>query len=67
MQLANELLMNGFELLQDLLDVFCNASEDNSGALELTHMPKMGPHTKHANICCHHFKVYEQQGKINQY
>ena len=30
--------------------------EDNSGALELAHSPKMRPRTKHINIKYHHFR-----------
>ena len=55
MQLANELHKNGFKVLQDSPHIFCDAFEDNSGELELTHMPKMRPQTKHINICYHHF------------
>jgi hypothetical protein len=29
--------------------------EDNSGALELAHLPKLRPRTKHINMCYHHF------------
>ena len=32
------------------------AFEDNSGALELSLVPKMRPHTKHINNVCHHFR-----------
>jgi hypothetical protein len=35
--------------------VYCKIFEDNSGALELTMLPKLHPCTKHINVCYHHF------------
>ncbi len=35
--------------------VYCKEFEDNSGALEVTRLPKLRPRTKHINICYHHF------------
>ena len=47
--------------------MFCNTVEDNTSVLELAHMPKMQPHTKHININCHHFWEYVLQGEIKIY
>ena len=37
-------------------EVLCRAFEDNTGALELSKVPKMRPRTKHINIKYHHFR-----------
>ena len=44
--------------------VHCNAFEDNTGALELSKVPKMRPRTKHINIKYHHFREHVQKGTI---
>ena len=44
--------------------VYCNAFEDNTGALELSKVPKMRPRTKHINIKYHHFRAHIQKGTI---
>ena len=41
-----------------------NAFEDNTGALELSKVPKMRPRTKHINIKYHHFRAHIQKGTI---
>jgi hypothetical protein len=46
--------------------VFCKAFKDNSGALELAHLPKMRPQTKHINIKYHHFREHVRLGLIEQ-
>ena len=38
--------------------------EDNAGALELAHLPKLRPCTKHIAVCYHHFHEHVQSGKI---
>jgi hypothetical protein len=38
--------------------VQCTLFEDNSGAVELTNVPKMRPRTKHINAKYHHFRQY---------
>ena len=38
--------------------VYCQAFEDNSGALELARSPKLRPRTKHINNTYHHFREY---------
>ena len=66
-------LMN---LLQELKDrefhddiikpnVHCKAFEDNTGALELSKVPKMRPRTKHINNVYHHFRSYVRDKLIS--
>ena len=38
--------------------IFCEAFEDNSGALELANTPKIRPRTKHINTKYHHFREH---------
>ena len=45
--------------------VHCKVFEDNSGALEMSRLPKMRPHTKHINIRMHHFREHVREGKIS--
>ena len=40
--------------------IHCKIFEDNSGALEMAHSPKIRPHTKHINNAYHHFCEYTQ-------
>ena len=40
--------------------IHCKVFEDNSGALEVAHTPKLCPHTKHINNAYHHFHEYTQ-------
>ena len=35
--------------------VYYKVFDDISGALELASLPKLCPHTKHINVCYHHF------------
>ncbi len=42
--------------------VYWKVFEDNSGALELTRLPKLCPRTKHINVCYHHFSGKCAQG-----
>ena len=44
--------------------IHCRVLKNNSGALELTRVPKMRPRTKHINIIYHHFRTFVQDGKI---
>jgi Reverse transcriptase (RNA-dependent DNA polymerase) len=38
--------------------VFCRAFEDNTGAVELSNVPKLRPRTKHISTKYHHFRKY---------
>ena len=55
----------GFPVLTDSPDVQCTAFEDNSGALEMAHLPKMRPRTKHLNIALHHFREMVRLGELH--
>ena len=42
------------------LKIHCKVFEDNSGASEMAHTPKICPCTKHINNAYHHFREYTQ-------
>ena len=46
MELMDELKDCGYDLISTDPIVYCKAFEDNYGALEITRLPKMHPHTK---------------------
>ena len=50
--------------LQSIPEVFCTVFKDNSGAVELSKVPKMRPRTKHINVKYHHFRQYVFDGTI---
>ncbi len=64
MQLLEEMKSHGFEVICTSPHVFCKTFEDNSGALELAHLPKLRPNTKHINVCYHHFCEHVRKGLI---
>jgi hypothetical protein len=45
--------------------VYCKVFEDNSGAVELTKVPRMRPRTKHINVKYHHFRQYVYDKSIS--
>ena len=55
MELMDELKDHGYELISTEPIVYCKEFEDNSGALEITRLPKMRPCTKAINVIYHHF------------
>jgi hypothetical protein len=55
MNLIKELKEKGFHDESIQPKVHCKAFEDNTGALELSKVPKMRPQTKHINNVYHHF------------
>jgi hypothetical protein len=42
----------------------CKVFKDNAGTLELARLPKLRPHTKHINVCYHHFCQHVCKGLI---
>ena len=65
MQMVDEAKERGVPIRSDAQTaVHCNAFEDNTGALELSKVPKMRPRTKHINIKYHHFRSHVQKGTI---
>ena len=62
--ILNEARKNGLQV-QDLPPkVHCTVFEDNSCALELAHLPKMRPCTKHINQSFHHFREHVERQEI---
>ncbi len=55
MVLIQEIRGKRFPVIYTKHYVYCKVFKDNSGALELARLPKLRPHTKHINICYHHF------------
>jgi len=62
--LTQEMKELGFpiEIIQPT--VRCTVFEDNSGAIELSKVPKMRPRKKHINVKYHHFQQQVQNGVI---
>jgi Reverse transcriptase (RNA-dependent DNA polymerase)/GAG-pre-integrase domain len=46
-------------------EVHCKVFEDNSGALEMSRLPKMRPRTKHICVRMHHFREHVRKGLIS--
>jgi hypothetical protein len=64
MELIKELEGVGFAFKNEKPKVYCEAFEDNEGALEMARSPKMRPRTKHINIKYHHFRDAVSKGDI---
>ena len=67
MSLLGEMREHNFKIISLQPRLYCKAFEDNSGALELTRLPKLRPRTKHINICYHHFREHVRKGLIKIY
>jgi len=65
MQLLQELKDQGFHQTNVTPVVHCKAFEDNTGALELSLVPKMRPRTKHINNVYHHFRQFVRDKLIS--
>ncbi len=64
MGLLQEMRKQDFKVLCAKPYVYCKVFEDNSGALKLARLPKLGLGTKHINVCYHHFCKHVQKGLI---
>ncbi len=64
MELIKEMKEHNIPVICTKPYVYCKVFEDNSGALELARLPKLCPHTKHINICYHHFREHVHKGLI---
>ncbi len=64
MFLVQEIYKKDFQVICTKPYIYCKVFEDNSGALELARLPKFHPHTKHINICYHHFCKHVRNGLI---
>ena len=67
MELMDELRDRGYDLISTKPIVYCKAFEDNSGALEIAHLPNMHPCTKEINVIYHQFREYARLGMIKIY
>ena len=63
-QLLDELKLKGFETFSSEPIIHCKCFEDNSGALEISRLPKIRPRTKHINVVYHHFRSFVKAGKV---
>ncbi len=64
MGLLQEMREREFQVICTEPYVYCKVFEDNSRALELARLPKLHPHTKHINVCYHHFREHVRKGLI---
>ena len=64
MGLIKEMKTFGFEVFSDKPIVHIKAFEDNSGAIEITQLPKIYLRTKHISIVFYHFREYLCMGWI---
>jgi hypothetical protein len=64
MFLIQETKDKGFQVICTKPYVYCKVFKDNSGALKLAWLPKLCPHTKHINVCYHHFCEHMRNGLI---
>ncbi len=67
MKLVKAMKSCKFDVISILPYVICKAFEDNSGALEPAHLPKICSRTKHIAVCYHHFREHVLAGKIKAY
>jgi hypothetical protein len=65
MQVVDKAKEVGWEMFAGAPTVHCKVFEDNSGALEMSRLPKMRPRTKHLCVRLHHFREHVRTGKIS--
>ncbi|KAL7474813.1 hypothetical protein ACHAW6_000767 [Cyclotella cf. meneghiniana] len=58
MELIKEMREHKFDIVNMQPCVYCKVFEDNSRGLELARLPRLRPHTKNINVCCHHFREH---------
>ena len=66
-EIMDELKDRGYDLISTEPIVFCKAFKVNPGALEITGLPKILPHTKAINVIYHHLQEYLRLGMIKIY
>ena len=64
MGMLNETTEQGVQISSLPLRIHCTVFEDNSGTLELAHLPKMHPRMRHINQSFHHFREYVEHQEI---
>jgi hypothetical protein len=60
--LTNELMSHGVDLVASKPRFCITIYEDNAGAIELARLPKLRPRTKHLAIQYHHFRSWTTKG-----
>ena len=63
MELTREMADHYIDSHKATPKIMCKIFKDNSGALEMVHMPKLWPRTKHINHTYHHFCKHMQPKK----
>ena len=58
MFLIQEMKVKGFQVICMQPYIYCNVFEYDSGALELTRLPKLRPRTKQISVCYHNFSEH---------
>jgi len=56
--LLDELKRKGFKTYSSEPIIHYKCFKDNSGALEISRLPKIRPHTKHINVVYYHFRSF---------
>lgn len=64
MQIIEEIKEVGWQTTESVPVIHCKVFEDNSGALEMSRLPKMRPRTKHIGVRMHHFREHVRTGRI---
>ena len=64
MEMMDEIKERGFKAYSIVPVVYCKAFEYNSGALELSRVPKLFPQSKHINTTYHNFREHVRKGII---
>jgi hypothetical protein len=54
-----------FKLYTSAPDFVCNVWEDNQSCIKMTESNKFSPRTKHIALKYHHFKRFQESGRIN--
>jgi len=67
MWLMEEAGQQGIAMLNAKPKIHCKVFEDNAGAIEIAHVPKMRPRPKHLNIKYHHFREEVKKGNVSIY
>jgi hypothetical protein len=64
MQLVREINDKNITTYINVPKFYCNAFDDNSGALEIARTHKIRPRTNHINLVYHHFRSLIKKGLV---
>jgi hypothetical protein len=64
MFLLDEMKCKSSQVICTVPHVHCKIFEYNSESLELARLLKLRPHTKHINVCYHHFREHVRSRKV---